>query len=67
MPVEHSCRFYQHHGVEDLRPDSVKPDPEQPVGGEEPRLSGTLPVQDRQLMSQGDEFELQRSPAANPE
>ena len=67
MPVEHSCRFDQHHCVEDLRTDSVKPHPEQPVGGEEPRLAGTLPAQDGQLMSQGDEFELQRSAAANPE
>ena len=51
MPVEHSCRFDQNHGVEDLRPDSVEPHPKQPVGGEEPRLSGTLPAQDGQLMS----------------
>ena len=68
MPVEHSCRFDQHHGVEDLRPESVKPHPEQPVGGEEePRLSGTLPAQDGQLMSQGDEFELQGEATTNPE
>jgi hypothetical protein len=67
MPVEHSCRFDQYHGVEDLGPDSVKQHPEQSVGGEEPRLAGVLPAQDGQLMSQGDEFELQRSAAANPE
>ena len=67
MPVDHRRRFDQHHGVEDLRPDSVKPHPEQPVGGEEPRLAGTLPAQDGQLMSQGDEFELQGEAAANPE
>ena len=67
MPVEHSCRFDQHHGVEDLRAESVKPHPEQPVGGEEPRLSGTLPAQDGQLMSQGDEFELQGEATTNPE
>jgi hypothetical protein len=67
MPVEHSCRFDQNHGVEDLRPDSVKPNPEQPVGGEEPRLSGTLPTQDGHLMSQGDEFDLQRGAAPYPE
>ena len=59
MPLDDGCRFDQHHGVEDLRPDSVKPHPEQLVGRGEPRLSGTLPAQDGHLMSQGDEFEFQ--------
>ena len=67
MPVDHGCRLDQHHGVEDLRPESVKPHPEQPAGGEEPRLAGTLPAQDGHLMSQGEEFELQRGAAAQPE
>ena len=67
MPVDHGCRLDQHHGVEDLRLESVKPHPEQPVGGEEPRLAGTLPAQDGHLMSQGEEFELQRGAAAHPE
>ena len=67
MPLDDGCRFDQHHGVEDLRPESVKPNPERPVGGEEPRLSGTLPAQDDHLMSQGDEFEFQRGAAAYPE
>jgi hypothetical protein len=67
MPIDHRRRFDQHHGVEDLRPDPVKPNPEQPVGGEEPRLAGTLPAQDGHLMSQGDEFKFQRGAAAHPE
>ena len=67
MPLDDGCRFDQHHGVEDLRPDPVKPYPEQPVGGEESRLSGTLPAQDGHLMSQGDEFELQGEATTNPE
>ena len=67
MPGEHGCRFDQHHGVEDLRPGSVKPHPEQPVGGEEPRLARALPTQDGHLVSQSNEFELQRSTAAHPE
>jgi len=61
MPVDHRRRFDQHHGVEDLRPDPVKPYPEQPVGGEEPRPAGVVPAQDDNLMSQGDEFEFQRN------
>ena len=67
MPLDHGCRFDQHHCVEDLRADSVKPHPEQPVGGEEPRLARALPTQDGHLVSQGDEFKFQRSAAANPE
>ena len=67
MPGEHGCRFDQHQGVEDLRPDPVKPNPKQPVGGEELRATGALPPQDGYLMSQGDEFEFQRGAAANPE
>ncbi len=67
MPGEHGCRFDQHHGVEDLRPDPVKPNPEQPVGGEKPRAARVMPAQDGHLMSQGDEFKFQRGAATNPE
>jgi len=67
MPVDHGSRFDQHHGVENLRPEAVEPNPEQPVGGEEPRLAVTVPPQDGHLMPQGDEFEFQRGATANPE
>ena len=67
MPLDDGCRFDQHHGVEDLWPESVKPNPQQPIGGEEPRLAGTLPAKDGHLMSQGDEFEFQRGATAYPE
>ena len=67
MPLDDGCRFDQHHGVEDLRPNSVKPNPKQPVGGEEPKLTRALPAQDGHLMSQRDELELQRGAAANTE
>ena len=67
MPLDDGCRLDQHHSVEDLRPDSVKPHPQHPVGAEEPRPAGALPTQDGHLVSQSDEFKLQRSAAANPE
>ena len=67
MPVDHRRRFDRHHGVEDLRPDPVKPHPEQPVGGEEPGLARALPPQDGHLMSQGDELEFQGEATTNPE
>ena len=65
------CEAVQHSNfdrqcVEDLRPDPVKPHPEQPVDGEEPRPARALPAQDGQLMSQGDEFELQGDATTNP-
>ena len=67
MPLDDGCRFDQHQGVEDLRPDPVKPHPEQPVGGEEPRSARALPAQDSHLMSQGDAFELQCEAITKPE
>ena len=67
MPLNNGCRFDQYHGVEDLRPNSVKPRPEQPVGGQEPRPTRALPTQDDHLMSQSNELEFQRGAAAQPE
>ena len=67
MPLNDGCWFDQHHGVEDLRPDSVEPHPEHPVGGEEPWLARALPTQDGHLVSQSNDFEFQRSAAAYPE
>ena len=59
MPLDDGSGFDQHHGVEDLRPNSVKPNPKQPVGGEEPKLTRPLPAQDGHLVSQREELKLQ--------
>jgi hypothetical protein len=67
MPLDYGCWLDQHHGVEDLRPSSVKPHPEEPVCAEQPRATLSLPPQDGHLMSQGDEFKLQGGAAANTE
>ena len=56
MPLDDGCRLDQHHGVEDLRPDSVKPHPEQPVGGEESRAAWALAPEDGHLVAKGDEL-----------
>jgi hypothetical protein len=56
MPFDHG-REYQ--AFEDLRPHSVKSDPQEPVGGKEPKSVRDLPAQDNHLMSQRDKFELQ--------
>src|ERR1700747_1423318 len=67
MPLDHSRRFDEYQGFEDLRPHSVKPDPEQTVGEEEPKAAWTLPPENNNLMSQGEELELQRCAAADAE
>ena len=67
MPLDHGCRLDQHHGVEDLRPSSVKPHPEEPVCEEEPKPAFALTPEHGHLMSQGDEFKLQGGAAANTE
>jgi hypothetical protein len=67
MPLDYGCWFDQHHGVEDLRPNPVKPHPEEPVCADQPRATWSLPPQDGHLMSQGDEFKLQGGAAANTE
>jgi hypothetical protein len=59
MPLDDGCWFDQHHAVEDLRPNSVKPYPQEPVCAEKPRATWSLPPQDGHLMSQGDALKLQ--------
>ena len=67
MPLDDGCRLHQHHGVQGLRPDPVKPYPKQPVCGEKPNPTFALPPQDRHLMPKGDEFEFQAGAATKAE
>ena len=67
MPLDHGCRFDQHHGVEDLRPNPVEPHPQEPVCGEEPNPTWVLPPQDTYLMSKGNELEFQGGATTNAE
>src|ERR1700752_746363 len=67
MPLDHSRRFDEYQGFEDLRPHSVKPDPQEPVGGKEPKSVWALPAHDDHLMSQCDKLEFQRRSAAKTE
>ena len=59
MPLDHGCRLHQHHGVRGLRPDLVKPHPEQPVCGEKLNPTFALPPQDGYLMPKGDQLKFQ--------
>jgi hypothetical protein len=65
MPPDHSRRFNEYQGIEEFVPQSVKQDPEQTVGKEEPKAAGTLPPENNNLMSQSDELKLQRCAAAD--
>ena len=67
MPSDHGRRFDEYQGIEEFVPQSVKQDPEQTVGKEEPKAAGTLPPENNNLMSQGDELKLQRCAAAEAE
>src|SRR5258708_28943349 len=63
MPLDHGCRLDQHHDVQGLRPNPVKPHPEKTVGAEKPRTARVLAPQDGHLVPKGDEFQFQRTAA----
>ena len=53
MPSDHGRRFDEYQGIEELRPHSEAPRPEQTVGEEEPKTAGALPPENDNLLSQG--------------
>src|SRR5260370_35717665 len=63
MLQNHGCRLDQHHDVQGLRPNPVKPHPEKTVGAAKPRAARVLAPQDGHLVPKGDEFQFQRSAA----
>ena len=67
MPLDHGCWLDQHHGVEDLRPSSVKPHPEEPVCEEEPKPAFALTPEHGDLVPKGDKFKFQRGAATKAE
>jgi len=67
MPLDHGCWLDQHHGIEDLRPNPVKPHPEKSVCGEEPKPTGLLAPQDVHLMSKSNELKFKVGAATNTE
>jgi hypothetical protein len=67
MPLDHGCRFEQHHGVEDLRPNPVKPTPTGEGLWRRAEPTWVLPPQDTHLMSKGNELEFQGGATTNAE
>ena len=67
MPFDHGCRLDQHHGVQRLWPNPVKPHPEKPVSAEELRTAWALAPQDRHLVPKGYELQFERRAATKAE
>ncbi len=67
MPLDHGVRLDQHHDVQGLWPNPVKPHPEKTVGAAEFGTAWSPTPQDRHLVSKGDELQFQRGSAAKTE
>ena len=67
MPLDDGCRLHQHHSVQGLRSDPVKPHPEQPICGEKLNPAFALAPQDGDLMPKSDEFKFQADAATKAE
>jgi hypothetical protein len=67
MPLDHGGRLDQHHDVQGLRPNPVKPHPEQPICGEKLNPTFALAPQDGDLMPKGDELKFQVGAATKAE
>src|SRR5689334_7211677 len=67
MPLNHGRRLDQYHRFDDLRPNSVEPNPQEPVERGKLRPTGPLSAQDGQLMLKGNKLQLQRGAAVKTE
>jgi hypothetical protein len=67
MPLDHSRRLQQHHGVQGPRPNPVKPHPEQSVCCEDPKPTWALPPWHGELMSKGHELKFEGGAARKAE
>jgi hypothetical protein len=66
MPLDHGCGLDQHQGIEDL-PHPIKPYPEEPICGVEPKPTGLLAPPHAHLMSKGNELKFKVGAATNRE
>jgi hypothetical protein len=67
MPLDHGCRLNQHHGIEDLRPNPVKPNRDKSIRREKPNPTWMPAPQDAHLMSRGNELKFKVGAATNTE
>ena len=64
VPLDDGCRLHQDHRVQAAWPESIEPNLEHPIAGEEAGSAGVLAPQDRQLMLDADNLQFQRDAAA---
>jgi hypothetical protein len=67
MPLDDGCRLHQGHRVQAAWPEPIKPNPKQPIAGEEAGSAGALAPQDHQLMPGGDNLKFQGGAATKAE
>ena len=66
MPLDHSCRFHQHHDREALRPESVQQSPEKPIPSTDTGSAGVLAPKHGQLVPEGHHLKFEGASAAKP-
>src|SRR5208337_628930 len=66
MPFNDRCRLDQHHHFQTARPQSVEPDPQEPIYGDESPTARMLAMQDRHLVTQRDDLKFQFHAAPKP-
>ena len=66
MPLNHSGRFHHYDHLQESWPQTVEPDPNQPINREKLGASGALAAKDGELVAERYNLELQFYPAAKP-
>jgi hypothetical protein len=66
VSLEHGARLHKHDDVQAMRPQPVKPNPEQAIDRREPDTAGTLAAWDCQLAAKRNDLKLHFRAAAKP-
>lgn len=67
MPLDHGCGLDQNHQLQAARPNPVEPNPQQAIAWTKLRSARPLPVENRQLMPEGEHLQFQGDPTPKPE
>jgi hypothetical protein len=61
VSLDHGCGLDQHHHLQAARPSSVGPDLPQAITSTKARSAAPMPVENRQLVSEGQRLKFQRA------
>ena len=67
MPLDHGCGLDQDHQLQAAWPNPVEPNPQQAITWTKLRSARPLPVENRQLMPEGEHLQFQGGPTPKPE